>query len=71
MSRVTSHGLGNLILVINFFSKTIAFTQFLQKKCEREYQCTYVQFPHCGVVMSDIFPPSKIFRETNLQYNFS
>ena len=26
----------------NFFSKTIAFTKFLQKKCEREF----LQFPH-------------------------
>ena len=31
-------------LFSNFFSKTIAFTKFLRKKCEREF----LQFPHCG-----------------------
>ena len=30
-------------LLSNFFCKTIAFTKFLQKKCEREF----LQFPHC------------------------
>ena len=30
-------------LFSNFFSKTIAFTKFLRKKCEREF----LQFPHC------------------------
>ena len=30
-------------LFSNFFSKTIAFTNFLRKKCEREF----LQFPHC------------------------
>ena len=30
-------------LFSNFYSKTNAFTKFLQKKCEREF----LQFPHC------------------------
>ena len=30
-------------LFSNFFSKTITFTKFLRKKCEREF----LQFPHC------------------------
>ena len=30
-------------LFSKFFSKTIAFTKFLRKKCEREF----LQFPHC------------------------
>ena len=30
-------------LFSNFFSKTIAFTKFLRKKCDREF----LQFPHC------------------------
>ena len=33
-------------LFCDFFSKTIAFTTFLRKKCEREF----LQFPHCGSV---------------------
>ena len=32
-------------LFSNFFSKTIAFTRFLRKKCEREF----LQFPHCAL----------------------
>ena len=32
-----------LTLYSNFFSKTVAFTKFLLKKCEREF----LQFPHC------------------------
>ena len=31
-------------LFSNFFSKTITFTKFLQKECEREF----LQFPHCA-----------------------
>ena len=30
----------------NFFSKTIAFTKFLWKKCEREF----LRFPYCAIV---------------------
>ena len=33
-------------LFSDFFSKTIAFTKFLRKKCEREF----LQFPHCECV---------------------
>ena len=33
----------------NFFSKTIAFTKFLWKKCEREF----LQFPYCVREISD------------------
>ena len=31
-------------LFSNFLSKTIGFTKFLRKKCEKEF----LQFPHCG-----------------------
>ena len=33
-------------LFSDFFSKTVAFTKFLPKKCEREF----LQFPHCECV---------------------
>ena len=32
-------------LFSNFISKSIAFTKFLQKKCERDF----LQFPHCAL----------------------
>ena len=32
-------------LFSNFFNKTIVFTKFLWKKCEREF----LQFPHCAL----------------------
>ena len=44
-------------LFSNFFSKTIAFTKFLRKKCEREF----LQFPHC------VAPTANFFRQIDLQ----
>ena len=38
-------------LFSKFFGKTIAFTRFLLKKCEREF----LQFPHCDTVLSRFF----------------
>ena len=37
-------------LFSNFYSKTIAFTEFLRKKCKREF----LQFPHCGRANSTV-----------------
>ena len=40
-------------LFSNFFSKTIAFTKFLRKKCEREF----LQFPHCALSTFCLWDP--------------
>ena len=39
----------------NFFSKCIAFTKFLLKKCKREF----LQFPNCEFLNSHIFPSNQ------------
>ena len=52
-------------LFSNFFSKTIAFTKFLRKKCEREF----LQFPHCAqYVWKDkkLLSPKKYFVKSTL-----
>ena len=38
-------------LFSKFFSKTIDFTKFLRKKCEREF----LKFPHFGVEITEIY----------------
>ena len=42
----------------NFFNKTIAFTKFLRKKCEREF----LHFPLCGVQSITYFGRLKFTR---------
>ena len=48
-------------LFSNFFSKTIAFTEFLRKKCEREF----LEFPHCAQHSVEFckFPSHSCFRK--------
>ena len=43
-------------LFSNFFSKTIAFTKFLRKKCGREF----LQFPHCTALTKKYFAKSSL-----------
>ena len=52
-------------LFSNFFSKTIAFTKFLRKKCEREF----LQFPHCAVEITDF--TATVFRKNSVKLTFS
>ena len=42
-------------LFSSFFSRTINFTKFLWKKCEREF----LQFPHCGKVLKNAITQKK------------
>ena len=48
-------------LFSSFFSRTINFTKFLWKKCEREF----LQFPHCGKVLKNAITQKKKIREIN------
>ena len=51
----------------NFFSKTIVFTKFLRKKCEREF----LQFPHSTLCVRyiDITNPLRNYEEKHLPTN--